>query len=377
MSAFYLNHVDPSYQAIQREIVPLDKQLDRLSIGGDLTQVSWEKPSLAYAHVLTRGVYTARTERVESDTPHFLPPLESGEPHNRLALAKWTVSSANPLTARVTVNRMWYELFGSGIVETTEDFGIMGQRPTHPDLLDWLAVEFRESGWDIKHLVKLMVMSSTYRQSSAMREELKQRDPYNELLARQARYRIDAEMVRDSALAISGLLSQRVGGGTARPYQPAGYWALLNFPTREWQKDGGEGLYRRGLYTYWCRTFLHPSLAAFDAPSREECTVERPRSNTPLQALVLLNDPIYVEAARVLAEQALREGGGTDQRIQFAYRHVLCRSAQSSELDVLRTLYEQHLKQYQADKPAAEALLKIGDHPPPKEIDPAELAAWT
>ncbi len=239
-------------------------------------------------------------------------------------------------------------------------------------------MEFRESGWDIKHMIKLMAMSSTYRQSSQVGEELKQRDPYNELLARQARYRIDAEMVRDNALSISGLLSQRIGGGTARPYQPAGYWALLNFPTREWQKDSGEGLYRRGLYTYWCRTFLHPSLAAFDAPPREECTVDRPRSNTPLQALVLLNDPTYVEAARAFAERIVAQGGSdADSRVRFAVQHALMRSPTADEVKILDGLYHRHLDRYRADKSSAEALLTVGDHQAPKDIEPAELAAWT
>jgi hypothetical protein len=223
-----------------------------------------------------------------------------------------------------------------------------------------------------------MVLSRTYRQTSLTSEPLKQRDPYNYLLARQARFRIDAEMVRDNALAISGLLARKIGGPSVKPYQPAGYWALLNFPKREWQKDQGESVYRRGLYTYWCRTFPHPSLVAFDAPSREECTVERPRSNTPLQALVLLNDPIYVEAARALAERMIREasGGGVEPRIHFAYRQAVGRKAQPGEVKLLENLYQQHLEQYRADRPAAEALLHVGDRPVPKELDPVELAAW-
>src|SRR5262249_26979879 len=209
----------------------------------------------------------------------------------------------NPLVARVFVNRLWELYFGQGLVKTLDDFGSQGVWPTHPDLLDWLAVEFRASGWGVKHVGKLMVMSETYQQPSKATEEIKQADRYNLLLARQARFRLDAEVVRDNALAVSGLLVRRVGGKSVKPYQPPGYWAHLNFPVREWQNDSGESLYRRGLYTYWCRTFLHPSLLAFDAPSREECTVERARSNTPQQALVLLNDPSYVEAARVLAER--------------------------------------------------------------------------
>src|SRR5262245_53310648 len=233
--------------------------------------------------------------------------------------------------------------FGQGIVKTLDDFGAQGTWPTHPELLDWLAVEFRESGWNVRHMIKLMITSTAYRQTSVASGVLRQRDPYNQLLARQARFRIDAELVRDNALAISGLLSRKIGGPSVKPYQPAGYWQHLNFPKREWEKDGGEALYRRGLYTYWCRTFLHPSLAAFDAPSREECTVERPRSNTPQQALVLLNDPTYVEAARVLAERVLQEGGKTDtDRLAWAYRQVLGRAPREAEAKVLTGLLLKH-----------------------------------
>lgn len=296
----------------------------------------------------------------------------------RMDLAQWMVAPENPLVARVFVNRLWKLMYGQGIVKTLEDFGSQGAWPTHPELLDWLAVEFRDSGWNVKHLIKLMAQSRTYKQSSAVGPDLAQRDPYNKLLARQARFRLDAEMVRDNALAVSGLLSRKIGGPSAKPYQPLGYWAYLNFPKREWEKDKGEDLYRRGLYTYWCRTFPHPSLTAFDAPSREECTAERPRSNTPLQALVLLNDPTYVEAARVFAEKVIKEGGKEPgQRIQFAYRRALTRQAVPEEIKVLDDLYQQHLKQYQGDISAAQALLQVGDRPAAKDIDPAELAAWT
>jgi hypothetical protein len=296
----------------------------------------------------------------------------------RLDLAKWMAAPDDPLLARVFVNRLWKLLFGQGIVRTLDDFGAQGAWPTHPELLDWLAVEFRESGWDVKHIVKLMVSSRTYRQTSKAREELKHRDPYNYLLARQARFRLDAEMVRDNALAVSGLLSRKVGGPSVRPYQPAGYWAYLNFPRREWAKDSGPDQYRRGLYTYWCRTFLHPSLLAFDAPTREECTVERPRSNTPQQALVLLNDPTYVEAARALAERALRQGGkDTPARLHFVFRQVLGRHAEPGEVKLLTALYERHAVQYAADKAEVEALLRVGDRPAPQDLPLHEVAAWT
>lgn len=330
--------------------------------------------------VLPRGNWLDESgEIVQPGVPASLPPLAVKDRRaTRLDLAGWLVAQDNPLVARVFVNRLWKLLFGQGLVRTLDDFGAQGARPTHPELLDFLAAEFRARGWDVKQLLRLMVLSRTYRQASATEEGLRQRDPYNLLLARQARFRLDAEMVRDNALAISGLLVRKVGGPSVKPYQPAGYWAMLNFPRREWDNDAGEGLYRRGLYTYWCRTFTHPSLAAFDAPSREECTVERPRSNTPLQALVLLNDPIYVEAARAFAERVLREGGPDVQsRLHFAFRQGLQRKALPAEIKVLEPLVEKHLKQYRDDKGAADALLHVGAKAVPKDLDTAELAAWT
>src|SRR5207248_2366012 len=232
----------------------------------------------------------------------------------------------------------------------------------------------RDSGWDVKHILRLLVTSATYRQTSVASAELRQRDPYNRWFARQGRFPLDAELIRDNALAVSGLLVHKVGGRSVKPYQPAGYWAHLNFPVREWQKDSGEEVYRRGLYTYWCRTFLHPSLVAFDAPSREECVVERTRSNTPQQALVLLNDPEYVEAARVLAERIVREGGkDTDSRLRFAYRQVLQRAPQLAELKLLRGLVAEHLEQYRKDLAAASELMKIGDAPAPNGLIVSEL----
>jgi hypothetical protein len=245
-------------------------------------------------------------------------------------------------------------------------------------LLDWLAVEFIESGWDVKHMLKLMVTSNAYRQSSAAQPGARERDPTNQWLARQARFRFDAEMVRDNALAISGLLSDKVGGPSVKPYQPAGYWAHLNFPVREWENDHGESQYRRGLYTYWQRTFLHPSLLAFDAPSREECTAERPRSNTPLQALVLLNDPTYVEAARVFAARIIREAGAAPaDRAAFALRQALGREAKPDEVAILVALYEKHVQQYAAAPAAAGELLQVGEAKPPADTAATELAAWT
>jgi hypothetical protein len=273
---------------------------------------------------------------------------------------------------------LWKLFFGHGIARTLEDMGSQGEWPTHPELLDWLAAEYVESGWDTKHIVRLMVTSAAYRQSSRATEEVRRRDPSNRWLARQSRFRLDAEMVRDSALASRALLVRKVGGRSVKPYQPAGYWAHLNFPTRKWEKDQGDNVYRRGVYTHWQRTFLHPSLLAFDAPSREECTAERPRSNTPQQALVLLNDPTYVEAARVFAERTIRQGGKTDdQRLAFAFREALSREPTSQEEQILTSLRKKHLNEYNDDKQATDQLLGIGDRAKPTDVDGVELAAWT
>ena len=377
--AAHYRTVAPQLDAVRKQLADLQQQKDELlkTIPRTLITISVAPRVM---RILPRGNWLDDSgEIVTPGVPASLSGLKVNDRRaTRLDLARWMVGPENPLVARVFVNRLWMLFFGQGIVKTADDFGSQGAWPTHPELLDWLAGEFRASGWDVKHMVKLMVESRTYRQSSAATEQLRQRDPYNALLARQARFRLDAEMVRDNALAISGLLSRKVGGPSVKPYQPAGYWAMLNFPKREWHNDKGENLYRRGLYTYWCRTFPHPSLVAFDAPSREECTVERPRSNTPLQALVLLNDPTYVEAARVFAQRMIRAGGKTtEQRLHYAFRQALCRKARPDELEVLGSLYEKHLHEYQADKTAAVALLRVGDHPAAKDMNPAELAAWT
>ncbi len=324
VTQFYFTNVDEPAKALQSQMQQLNAELDKLSQGGEISLVSEEKPSVAYADVLTRGIYTARKERVEANTPHFLPPLPAGLPHNRLALAQWTVSPENPLTARVTVNRMWNELFGAGLVETTEDFGIMGQRPSHPELLDWLAVEFRESGWDMKHMYKLMVMSATYRQSAKATPEQLARDPKNLLLAHGPRFRMDAEMLRDIALQSSGLLVNKIGGPSVKTYQPANVWESVGYPTSDttkYKQDHGDALYRRSLYTYWKRMAMPPDMDAFDAPTRDTACTRRQRTDTPLQALVTMNDPQWVEASRALAERLIKQAGKQpDQRIQVSQR---------------------------------------------------------
>lgn len=324
---------------------------------------------------------------VQPAIPEFLGKLNTGGKRaTRMDLANWLVSGSNPLTARVFVNRMWRELFGIGISKNLEDFGSQGEAPAHPELLDWLSSEFMKPEyqavgahpWDVKHLLRTMVTSATYKQSSLATPELDKRDPDNRLLARQSRFRMGAESVRDTALEISGLLVRQFGGATARPYEPEGYLAALNFPKRAWSASHGDDLYRRSVYTHWQRTFLHPSLANFDAPSREECTVSRVSSDTPLQALDLLNDPIFVEAARVFAEKILEKGGKTlEAKLAWAFERSLERKPNNTELKVLRDLYQSAAIHFNMDPAAVAGLLAIGDSPVPRNMKPADLAIMT
>jgi hypothetical protein len=296
----------------------------------------------------------------------------------RLDLARWLVDRNNPLASRVMVNRLWKLAFGQGLVATPDDLGSQGSLPTHPELLDWLASEFVDSGWNVKALFRLMVTSRAYCRSSTPSDQVRRKDPANRWLARQNRFRLDAEMVRDNALAISGLLFPKIGGRSVKPYQPPGYWIFLNFPKRDYAADHGENQYRRGLYTYWQRTFLHPSLLAFDASTREECVVDRPRSNTPVQALVLLNDPTYIECARALAGRLIREGGiDPTARLDRVFRLALGRPPRTDELNVLLGVLQKHTRQFRADPAAARAMLGVGDAPVAADIEAAELAAWT
>ena len=286
--------------------------------------VMQERPTPRDTFVLLRGAYDRPGEKVSPGLPAVLPPLPAGCPNNRLGFAKWLVDPSNPLTARVIVNRFWQMYFGMGLVKTVEDFGSQGEWPANLELLDWLATEFIRTGWDVKAMQKMIVMSATYRQSSKVTPELLQRDPENRLLARGPRFRLSAEMIRDQALAVSGLLVEKIGGPSVKPYQPAGLWKELG--GEDYQQDTGEGLYRRSLYTFWKRTVPPPSMMNFDAAGREACTVRENRTNTPLQALDLMNDPAYVEASRVLAERMMREGGATpESRISFAFRLATAR----------------------------------------------------
>ena len=339
-----------------------------------------EKPRTV--RVLPRGNWLIETgEIMEPAIPAQFRPASravSDRRLNRLDLADWLVSSENPLTARVVVNRFWRQFFGTGLSKVLDDFGAQGEPPRHPELLDWLAAEFRDSGWDVKHLVRLMVTSRTYRQTSSASRELLARDPENRELARQGRWRIEAEMVRDSALQVSGLLVPRIGGPSVRPYQPDGYWENLNFPQRGYDASSGGDQYRRGLYTWWQRSYVHPSMLAFDAATREECAAERNRSNIPQQALVLLNDPSYVEAARSFAARILREGSGDDTaRLTWAWRQALARAPLDSELSALRRLLESQRTAFAKDPEAAAQFTQTGKAPTPAGLDPVQWAAWT
>ena len=339
-----------------------------------------EKPRTV--RVLPRGNWLIETgEIMEPAIPAQFRPASravSDRRLNRLDLADWLVSPENPLTARVVVNRFWRQFFGTGLSKVLDDFGAQGEPPRHPELLDWLAAEFRDSGWDVKHLVRLMVTSRTYRQSSNASRELLARDPENRELARQGRWRIEAEMVRDSALQVSGLLVPRIGGPSVRPYQPDGYWENLNFPQRGYDASSGGDQYRRGLYTWWQRSYVHPSMLAFDAATREECAAERNRSNIPQQALVLLNDPSYVEAARSFAARILREGSGDDsERLIWAWRQALARAPLDSELSALRRLLETQRTAFAKDPEAAAQFTRTGKAPTPAGLDPVQWAAWT
>lgn len=377
--AAWFRTIAPSLQPARDDLASVQKDRDKFLEGVATCLVSTSGPPRT-VRLLHRGNWQDETGDVMSPAvPQFLPQPHAGKDRlTRLDLADWIVAKDNPLTARVFANRFWKLFFGTGISKTTDDLGSQGESPTNPELLDWLASEFVDSGWDVKHMVRLIVSSATYRQSSLSTPQMREADAFNRLYAHQSRYRLGAEAVRDNALAVSGLLSPAMLGPSVKPYQPAGYWDALNFPTRTYEPDKGENQYRRGLYTWWQRTFLHPSLAAFDAPAREEATCERLKSNIPQQALVLLNDPTYVEAARVFAARIIREGGSnTVDRINWAYQTALNRNARPREIQLLSDLCRKHLGQYADDKAAAEKLTGTGDSPVPKDVDPAELAAWT
>lgn len=370
-----------TFAPLIKQQADLEQKRKELDAAIPATLISEDLPQPRDAFVLIRGAYDKKGEKVDRGVPTVLPPLPTGAPNNRLGLAKWLVAPEHPLTSRVIVNRYWQQVFGTGIVKTSEDFGAQGTWPSHPELLDWLATEFIQTGWDVKRMFKLMVMSGTYRQSSKVSPALVARDPENLLLARGPRFRVEAEVIRDSVLFASGLLVERTGGKSVRPYQPEGIWEAVAFVgsnTREFKADMGDGLYRRSLYTFWKRTAPPPSMATFDAPSRETCTVRRPRTNTPLQALALMNDKQYVDAARKLAERMILEGGSTrEDKLTSGFRWLTSRPPSAKELEVLQKTLGKQMMIFQADKPAAEKLLAYSDLPRNQSIDPSEHAAWT
>jgi hypothetical protein len=339
------------------------------------TMVMEELPQPRETWILQRGIYDKHGDKVEAGVPSILPPLAEGAPKNRLALAKWLVDPANPLVARVTVNRYWQTFFGTGLVKTAEDFGVQGELPSHPELLDWLAVRFVESGWNVKAMHRLMVTSAAYRQSSKVTPELVQRDPENRLLAHGPRFRLSSYALRDQALAVSGLLVERLGGPSVKPYMPGGVWEDASLGKISYERDKGEGLYRRSLYTFW-RRIASPTMF-FDASSRQVCTVRSPRTNTPLQALLLMNDVQHVEAARMLATRVMEKREDAKDRLDLAFRLCTSRHPSDQEHRKLLAALEDFQKHFAADKNAAEKLVRQGDSPRPKEIDTQELAAYT
>ena len=376
---YYRRNHSPQLKVVYDTLQALRDDEEELLKTLPITLVMQERDERRQTYVLNRGEYDQPRDKVSPGVPAVLANSNERSPTDRLGLAQWLVDQDHPLTARVTVNRLWQQLFGVGLVKTAEDFGAQGEWPSHPELLDWLACEIIESGWDIKHMLKVMVTSATYRQSSQVSPDLHRRDPENRLLARGPRFRMEAEMIRDQALAVSGLLVEQLGGPSVRPYQPAGLWKAVAYPdsnTQVFMKDEGPAQYRRSLYTYWKRTSPPPNMTAFDAPSRETCTVRRPRTNTPLQALILLNDPQFVEAARALAQRAMLEVESSPvARIARVFRFVTAREPTESERDVLLDLYNGQLRDFEDNPDAAEQLLSVGDSPRDETLDIAEHAA--
>ncbi|MEO8661914.1 MAG: DUF1553 domain-containing protein [Bryobacteraceae bacterium] len=381
---YYLRHdASPELRTAYTELKTLVKEEGELVAAIPTTMVMEEKTDEPRdTYVLGRGDYTNRKEKVTPGVPAMLPPLPVGQPANRLALAKWLVDPSHPLTARVTVNRYWQMYFGYGLVKTSEDFGSQGEPPVNQELLDWLATEFIRTGWDVKATQRLILTSAAYRQSSKVTPALHERDPENRLLARGPRFRLPAEMVRDNALAVSGLLSAKTGGPSVLPYQPSGIWEELafgeGFSAQEYVQGHGEDVYRRSMYTFWKRTVPPASLNTFDAPDREKCTSRRAVTNTPLQALVTLNDPTYIEAARNLAERVLEPAKvADDERLKTAFETVTARAPSKGELQVLRSTLKDQRAVYAGDAKAANELLHVGESPLPASVDAPTLAAWT
>ncbi|MGE0607898.1 MAG: DUF1553 domain-containing protein [Pirellulales bacterium] len=378
LAAYYLaEEATANHKQAWQRVLQLRRERDDFIEQLPTTMVMEEMSPPRETYVLLRGEYDKHGEPVTGGTPAALPPLADGLPNNRLGFARWLVEPAHPLTARVAVNRYWQMYFGTGLVKTVDDFGSQGEWPTHPEMLDWLATEFMQSGWDVKAMQKQIVMSHTYQQSSKVTPDLLQLDPDNRLLARGPRQRLAAEMVRDQALAVSGLLVEKLGGPSVKPYQPAGLWKELT-GAEDYVADTGESLYRRSLYTFWKRTVAPPTMLTFDASGREACSVRETRTNTPLQALTLLNETTFVEAARLLAQRVMLPAGTTPaDQLALAFRLATSRQPTTAELRILTDGYEQHLARYRQSPDAAVQLLAIGESPRDPSLDPNELAACT
>ncbi len=388
---YYRTKVAAPFVALNQELDALHRRRAEAEKQVSTTMVMVEMPKPRDTFMLVRGQYDKKGEQVSAGVPAFLPPLAADAPSNRLGLARWLVDPKHPLTSRVAVNRVWQMIFSAGLARTSEDLGSQGEMPTHPELLDWLAVELQQptesnaGAWELKGLIRLIVTSATYRQASVVTPDRLAKDPENRLLARGPRARLQAEFLRDQALAVSGLLRDRIGGKSVSPYQPAGLWEELmsredgaNWSAQTYKQDHGDDLYRRTMYTFWKRTSPPPTLVTFDAPDRETCTVRRARTNTPLQALVLLNDPTYVEAARKLAERMMTEAGpSVEDRIAFAFRLTTARRPKAAETAVLREIFLRQVAQFRESPAAALKLLSVGESPRNTALDPAELGAWS
>ena len=379
---YYLSVKDDDYRRLVARKQEIDREWREIRRRGGVTHVMQEvADKQPGAHVLHRGMYDQTRERVAAETPSALHPMLASWPQNRMGLAKWLVDEANPLTGRVIVNRYWQEVFGTGLVRTSDDFGSQGEPPSHPELLDWLTVEFRESGWDVKQFFRTLVTSSTYRQSAQATAEKIEKDPQNRLLSRGPTFRMDGEMIRDYALAASGLLVRKIGGPSVKPYQPKGVWesvAMHQSNTYAYKRDSGADLYRRSLYTFWKRSAPPASMDIFNAPTREHTTVRRERTNTPLQALVTMNDTQFVEASRHLAQNAMREAGDDfDRRLNYVTTRLLARNFSDRERAVAKRTYDGFIGFYDANAAEATRFLAVGESPPDEALPATESAAWT
>jgi hypothetical protein len=375
---FLLNQYAP-YQELAREQNTLNLEARAIARRGSVSLVMEERTDAKpMAWILARGAYDQRRQQVEANTPAVLPPMTSSTPRNRLGLGKWLFEPEQPLTARVAVNRMWQEIFGTGISKTAEDFGSQGEPPTHQELLDWLAVDFRENGWDVKRFYKQILTSATYQQSAAVTPVKLEKDPENRLLSRAPRFRLDGEIVRDYALAASGLLSPQLGGPSVKPYQPEGVWeavAMIGSNTRFYKPDKGDSLYRRSLYTFWKRSAPPAAMDIFNAPTRENCTVRRERTNTPLQALVTMNDVQFVESARALAERAMQSSASWDAQADFVATRLLARPLSLKERTIARKSFDRFKGYYSAHEDDARKFLNQGERKPDPALPQADFAA--